>query len=127
MAPDIEMLRTGAPKLGSTVKDVVTDRPGVRGSRYRLQQALGSSLATTRAAKASYTDLDAAAQAGIVTRPEPRVTVGEMGKAFDIMIAVGKLGKAEFKELSGTMPQLAASGARQGSRNGRGPRSRSGA
>lgn len=114
MAPDIEMLRAEAPKLGSTVKDVVTVAQAFAAAGIDYNTALGSSLATTRAAKASYTDLDAAAQVGIVTVQNLGVTVGEMGKAFDIMIAGGKLGKAEFKELSGTMPQLAASGAKAG-------------
>jgi TP901 family phage tail tape measure protein len=114
IAPAIEMFRREGPKIGVQAKDIASVAQAFVAAGVDYDTAVGSSMATARAAKASYTGLDDAAQAGIVTVQNLGVSVGEMGKAFDIMIAGGKLGKAEFSQLASTLPQLAASGQKAG-------------
>ena len=112
MAPSVKMFETEGPKLGTTAQDLVATAQAFAAAGIDYDTAIKASLTTTKASKASFTKMDDAASAGIVTIQNLGVGIGDLGKAYDIMIAGGKLGKAEFKELASTMPQLASSGAK---------------
>ncbi|GJD58257.1 phage tail tape measure protein [Methylobacterium dankookense] len=112
--PTIEMFEREAPKLGVTAQNMTEVAQAFAAAGIDYETAVQSAVATTKAARASYTDMNDAAQAGIVTIQNLGVKIKDIKTAYDYMIAGGKLGKAEFKELSGAMPQLASSGAKIG-------------
>ncbi|KMO13355.1 hypothetical protein SQ03_22130 [Methylobacterium platani JCM 14648] len=117
IAPDIEMFRKEGPKIGALPKDMASVAQAFIAAGLTYEQAIGAVIPTVKAAKASFTSLDDAAGAGITTMQNLKVGLNDLETAFDFMIKGGKLGKAEFNEMAGVMPQLAASASKVGEKD----------
>ena len=117
IAPDIEMFRKEGPKIGALPKDMASVAQAFIAAGLTYEQAIGAVIPTVKAAKASFTSLDDAAGAGIATMQNLKIGVNDLEAAYDFMIKGGKLGKAEFNEMAGVMPQLAASASKIGEKD----------
>lgn len=112
--PAVDRFLTEGPKYGTTGKALVGAAAAYAAAGVDYDTSIASAELTAKAAKAGSVDIDKAAQAAIVFMQNLGVKVEQLETAFDYSIKGGKLGKAEFKESAGVMPELAASGSKIG-------------
>nr|WP_082490044.1 phage tail tape measure protein [Methylobacterium sp. Leaf122] len=111
---DTESFRVEGPKIGMSQKALIEGANAFVAAGIDYDTSLKSSMKTARAARAATVDFDDAAAAGVVMLQNLKINVQDLGKAYDIAIKGGKLGKAEFKELASSFPELAASAGKSG-------------
>ncbi|KQO49946.1 phage tail tape measure protein [Methylobacterium sp. Leaf85] len=112
--PAVDRFLIEGPKYGTTGKALVGAASAYAAAGVDYDTSIASAELTAKAAKAGSVEIDKAAQAAIVFMQNLGVKVEQLETAFDYSIKGGKLGKAEFKESAGVMPELAASGAKIG-------------
>lgn len=112
--PAVDRFLVSGPKYGTTAKSLVGAASAYAAAGVDYDTSIASAELTAKAAKAGSVEIDKAAQAAIVFMQNLGVKVEQLETAFDYSIKGGKLGKAEFKESAGVMPELAASGSKIG-------------
>lgn len=112
--PAVDRFLISGPKYGTTAKSLVGAASAYAAAGVDYDTSIASAELTAKAAKAGSVEIDKAAAAAIVFMQNLEVKVSDLERAFDYSIKGGKLGKAEFKESAGVMPELAASGSKIG-------------
>lgn len=117
-----------AEKLAAAKREIQAVAPDLgvaQGELYRVLETMvaggmgwGEAVkalpAVVRAAKASGTEVEDVARSAIAVMGNLKVPVAEIERAFDAMVAGGKLGSFELKDMAREFPGLAASAAKLG-------------
>lgn len=114
VSSDIERFRSQAPALGATTQEQVGVAKQFAAAGMDYDTAIGSVVPVVRTAKASFGELGDVAEAGIASVNNLKISVTDLGQAFDIIAKAGKLGQVEVKDLAKALPTVASSGAKLG-------------
>jgi TP901 family phage tail tape measure protein len=111
---DTESFRNRARDLGSTPKEMLEVANAFVAAGLKYEDAITATIPTVKTAKAGYAEVNDVAQAGIASMNNLKIPAGQLQSAYDIMLASGKSGQVELKNMAGTLPELLASGEKAG-------------
>lgn len=114
VAKDAEGFRNQARGLGETPKKMLEVANAFVAAGLKYEDAIVAVTPTVKTAKAGFADVSDVAQAGIAAMNNLQVSSGDLGKAFDVMLASSKAGQVELKDLARVLPEVAASGQKAG-------------
>lgn len=103
-----------APRLGYTGGQIVDVTKALAAAGMEYNQAIASTPAVAKTAKATGAALNDVAQSANAVMSQLHVPVKELEKAFDAMAAGGKAGQFELKDMSREFPALTASAEKLG-------------
>lgn len=111
---DTETFRAQAPTLGVTAEKQLGIAKQFAAAGLEYDTAIKSVLPVAKTAKAAFSDLGPVAEAGIASVNNLKITVGDLGKAFDIMAKGGKEGQVELRDIAKALPEVASSAQKLG-------------
>jgi TP901 family phage tail tape measure protein len=114
VSADFERFRSQAADLGTTPKKMLEVANAFVAAGLKYEDSVEAVTPTVKAAKAGFAPIDDVAKAGIATLDNLKVPVSDLGKAFDIMLASGKAGQVEMKDLPGILPEVLAAAQKAG-------------
>lgn len=103
-----------ASQTGLTLTDLTTGLEALVAAGMKLPDALGFLPTVARTAQASGSEVKDIALSAQSLAESLKIPASEMQRAFDIMVAGGKAGKFELKDMSQALPSLAARAAAAG-------------
>jgi TP901 family phage tail tape measure protein len=108
VSKDFEEFRKIGPQLGVAPKKLLEVVNGYVAAGLTYAEGVKAAIPTVKAAKAGSADIDDVTKAGVASINNLGIKAEDIGKAFDIMLASGKSGQIELKDLASVLPETAA-------------------
>lgn len=114
VAADFENMRAQARDLATSPKEMLEVMNHFLAAGLEYDTAVKSVAPTIKAAKAGSAPVADVAKAGIAAIDNLKVSADSLTKAYEIMLASGKAGQIEMKDLPGILPEALASAQKAG-------------
>lgn len=114
VAADFEKMRAQARDLATSPKEMLEVMNHFLAAGLEYDTAVKSVEPTIKAAKAGSAPVADVAKAGIAAIDNLKVSADSLTKAYEIMLASGKAGQIEMKDLPGILPEALASAQKAG-------------
>ena len=114
VAADFETMRGRARDLGTSPKEMMEVLNYFLAAGQEYDTAVKSVVPTIKAAKAGSAPIADVAKAGIAAIDNLKIGPEDLTKAYETMLASGKAGQIEMKDLPGILPEALASAQKAG-------------